>query len=204
MMKVILASASPRRRELLTQIVPDFEVIPSEGEEIITKEDPPQIVMELAAQKAESVAQKLSAQKLTARKDETADSDDEMLIIGADTIVVLDGQILGKPVDEADACRMLRALSGNTHQVYTGVCLILMLPGTGEYSLRTFYEKTDVTFYPMTEEEIRDYIETGDPMDKAGAYGIQSGCGKYIRGINGDYNNVVGLPVARLFHEIVK
>ncbi len=185
-MKVVLASASPRRRELLAQIVPEFDVIPSDAEEIVTAKDPQDIVMELAAQKAQSVAQKMSSEE------------EKTLVIGADTIVVQNDRVLGKPADEDDAYRMLSALSGKTHQVYTGVCLI-RFPGD---KVKTFYEKTDVTFYPMTEEEIRDYIRTGDPMDKAGAYGIQSGCAGYVRGISGDYNNVVGLPVARLYHEI--
>ncbi len=187
-MRIILASASPRRRELLTQIEPEFEVILSEGEEKVTEGDPQDIAMGLAAQKAESVLQK------------TADSGGMRLIIGADTIVVFDGQILGKPSDEEDAYRMLAGLSGSTHQVYTGVFLIL--EGEDRSERRAFFEVTDVDFYPMTDGEIRDYISTGDPFDKAGAYGIQSGCAKYIRGIRGDYCNVVGLPVARLYHEM--
>ncbi len=187
-MKVLLASASPRRRELLAQIVPEFEVFPFQGEEIITGDTPPAIVKELAAQKAQWAAEA------------AAGTEEELLIIGADTLVVLEGQTLGKPSDEAEAFRMLRALSGHTHQVYTGVCLILSREG--EHSAHTFSEVTDVTFYPMSDEEILAYIASGDPMDKAGAYGIQSGCGRYIRGIRGDYNNVVGLPVARLYHEL--
>ncbi|MCD7981157.1 MAG: Maf family protein [Clostridiales bacterium] len=187
-MRIILGSASPRRKELLERMGLEFEVIPSKGEEIITKEAPPDIVTELAGQKAEAVARTMT--------------EDDMLIIGADTIVAYEHQILGKPADEEDAFRMLRHLSGNTHQVYTGVCLIrINSEGYEEYC---FYEKTDVTFYFMTDQEIRAYIRTGDPMDKAGAYGIQGVCGKYIREIQGDYNNVVGLPIARLYQEMKK
>ena len=189
-MKIILASASPRRRELLTQMGLEFEVRPSCGEEIITKEIPAEAVMELAEQKAAEIAG-LTAQERP---------DEEVLVIGADTVVVKDHQILGKPKDEEDAVRMLHRLSGEVHQVYTGVCLIIL--GKGQQKTRTFYESTDVHFYPMTDQEILDYVNTGDPMDKAGAYGIQGLCGKYIRGIEGDYNNVVGLPIARLYQEM--
>ncbi|MCD8156284.1 MAG: Maf family protein [Clostridiales bacterium] len=188
-MRIILASASPRRRELLARLGMDFEVIPSKGEEVITKEIPAEIVTELAVQKAQAVAKLLKNR-----------AEEDILLIGADTIVVNEGKILGKPVDEEDACRMLRALSGRTHQVYTGVCLIYRC--RDEERTHTFYEKTDVDFFPMSEQEIRDYVATGDPMDKAGAYGIQGVCGKFIRGIQGDYNNVVGLPIARLYQEL--
>ncbi len=208
-MKIILASASPRRRELLAQIIPEFDVIPSDGEESVTGEDPSGIVTELARRKAESVARRLA--HFPEKKDFGADAGGEspaeesregMLVIGADTIVVQNGRILGKPADGEDAFRMLRALSDSTHRVYTGVCLLS--PGSAHNAglVQTFYEMTEVTFYPMTDEEIRAYIRTGDPMDKAGAYGIQSGCAKYVRGISGDYNNVVGLPLARLYHEL--
>ena len=185
-MIIILGSASPRRKELLDRMGLEFEVIPSKGEEIITKEAPSDIVTELAGKKAEAVAHEVT--------------EDDLLIIGADTIVAYGHQILGKPSDEEDAFRMLHHLSGKTHQVYTGVCLIRISPEG--YEEHHFYEKTDVTFYSMTEQEIRAYIRTGDPMDKAGAYGIQGVCGKYIRGIQGDYNNVVGLPIARLWQEM--
>lgn len=184
---IILASASPRRRELLMQMGLEFTVIPSKGEEIITRTVPSEVVMELAAQKAREVADR---------------SDENTCIIGADTIVVRDGEILGKPKDEEDACRMLSMLAGTTHQVYTGVCLINKK--SGEEELRTFYEATDVEFYPMSETEIRDYVATGEPMDKAGAYGIQGKCAVFIKGIRGDYNNVVGLPIARLYHELLR
>ena len=118
----------------------------------------------------------------------------EICVIGADTVVVCDGQILGKPKDRDDAVRMIRLLQGRDHQVMTGVTVIL----NGQQE--SFCEMTDVHVYPMTEEEIAAYVATGEPDDKAGAYGIQGAFGVYIRGIDGDYNNVVGLPIARLYH----
>ena len=142
---------------------------------------------ELAAQKAEEIEKKTEGSRL---------------IIGADTIVVYDGQILGKPKDEADAVRMLTMLQGNTHSVYNGVCLIRT---QGDERQRvTFAEETSVVFAPMTEQEIRSYVGTKDPMDKAGSYGIQGMAAAYIEGISGDYNNVVGLPIGRIYQEIKK
>ena len=185
MKNVILGSGSPRRRELLEQANLPFEVIVSDAPEVITKEEPKEAVQELAALKAKAVAKQ--TQK-------------EGLIIGADTIVVLDGKILGKPSDEKEAASMLNALQGRSHQVYTGVALICREKGA--QSLRTFYEKTEVTMYPMSDREISEYVATGEPMDKAGAYGIQGRAGIYVKGICGDYNNVVGLPISRLYHEI--
>ncbi len=183
-MKLILASASPRRRELLGRLGLDFAVCPSDAEEKITKTEPAEVVMELAAQKAMAVAA-------------TFEKEENLLFLGADTIVVQAGAILGKPKDEEVAFRMLTALSGATLQVYTGVCLLERCK-EAERS-HCFFEKTDVTFYPMTEEEIWAYIETKDPFDKAGAYGIQGPCGKHIAAIKGDYNNVVGLRIVRLY-----
>ena len=182
----ILASASPRRKELLKQIGLDFTIEPAHGEEVITRTEPDQVVMELAAQKAQEVAERHT---------------EDVLVIGADTVVVKDGKILGKPADEADARRMLHLLQGSIHQVYTGVCLITKKDG--QTQIHRFYESTDVEFYPMSEEEITNYVATKEPMDKAGAYGIQGSCAIYIREIRGDYNNVVGLPIARLYHELL-
>ena len=201
-MRIILASASPRRRELLTQMDLTFEVIPSKGEEVITKQCPSEVVMELAGQKAGEIARQFADKTEGLPKKEKENGGRDILVIGADTVVVKDGQILGKPKDEADAVRMLTMLQGSTHQVYTGVCLIRR--NGGQEICHSFYEATDVEFYPMSEEEIRRYVETKEPMDKAGAYGIQGKCAVYIRGIKGDYNNVVGLPVARLYHELDK
>lgn len=186
--QIILASASPRRKEILTQAGLSFEVLVSKKEERITQTNPEQMVMELSRQKAEDVMEQLeTAGKVQGERD--------CLVIGADTVVAFGGEILGKPKHEEDAYRMLHLLQGKTHQVYTGVTLLTSKRST------TFFEKTDVTVYPMTDEEIRDYIATGEPMDKAGAYGIQGRFAVYVERIAGDYLNVVGLPVARLIHE---
>ena len=187
MRRIILASASPRRKELLENAGVCFEICPAGSEEIITKTDPAEIVEELAEQKASEIAGRMDA------------PEDGTVIIGADTIVAYDGRILGKPVDEADALDMLTMLQGRTHQVYTGVTLLVYRDGA--YTSRTFHECTDVTFYPAQERALKRYIATGEPMDKAGSYGIQGKGGIFVRGIRGDYQNVVGLPVARLFHE---
>ncbi len=182
---IILASASPRRFELLTQLGLTFEVEPAEGEEQVNDGLPPELIVKrLAYAKADEIRKKHEK------------TDKSYLIIGADTIVVKDGHILGKPKDSEDAFSMLMSLSGTTHQVYTGVALI-----SSEWEAQ-FSEKTDVTFYPMTKKEITDYINTGEPMDKAGAYGIQGLGGRFVKEIHGDYNNVVGLPIARLYHVI--
>lgn len=180
MEKMILASGSPRRRELLAQMGIDFDVIVSDADEIITKENPGEIVEELSRCKAEAVAAKYPGR----------------FVLGADTVVALDGQILGKPKDSKDAVRMLKELQGRTHQVFTGVTLIRQ----GE--IYSFHEKTDVEVYPMTETEIRKYVDSGDPLDKAGAYGIQGNFAIHIKGILGDYYNVMGLPVGRLYQEL--
>ena len=124
------------------------------------------------------------------------------MIIGADTLVAFGNRVMGKPQDEKDAFDMLFLLQGNTHQVYTGVTLLYTPKGETACKKLTFVEKTDVTMYPMTEQEILEYIATGEPMDKAGAYGIQGKCAAYVREICGDYNNVVGLPVSRLYQEL--
>ncbi len=188
MKKIILASGSPRRRELLTQIGIDFDVVTSNAEEIITKTYPQDIVCELSCLKAKAVYDMLK---------EPQKDIDNSVIIGADTIVYCDGEILGKPADNDDAYRMIKKISGGVHQVYTGVTFIY------KGNVKSFSEKTDVSVYDMSETEINRYIQTGEAMDKAGAYGIQGAFAAYVKGINGDYNNVVGLPVAKLYHELV-
>lgn len=189
-MNIILASGSPRRSELLAQAGFDFKVEVSNADENVSGESPIDMVEELAARKAEAVAD-LHNQK-----------EENCLIIGADTIVVLDGKILGKPVDEDHAKAMLASLSGQTHQVYTGVALFSVKEGI--VTKKTpFHERTDVTMVSMTKEEIEGYIDSGDPMDKAGAYGIQGPAAVFISGIRGDYYNVVGLPISRVYHEIL-
>ena len=203
-MKIILASASPRRRELLAQIGLEFEVKVSNVEEHITSKIPGRIVEQLARQKAHAVFDEIQVQEI---RENLAQGKrmpkEDCLIIGADTVVAFGDEILGKPTSESEAASMHHMLSGKTHQVYTGVAMIYY-PGDYNQSLecKSFYEKTDVTFYDMKQEEIDEYVASGDCMDKAGAYGIQGFCARYIKGIEGDYNNVVGLPVGRLYQEI--
>lgn len=188
-MRIILASASPRRRELLEQIGLQFEVKVSNVQECVTASEPGKIVEELSEQKARAVLETFTG------------TNEDVLVIGADTIVAKEDRILGKPTSMKHAVEMLEWLSGNTHEVYTGVTLCYKK--AGEKVLRkTFYEMTKVHFYPMTDKEISEYVSTNDCMDKAGSYGIQGFCARYIRGIEGDYNTVVGLPVGRLYQEI--
>ena len=176
-MKLILASSSPRRQELLKMIAEDFEIYPADIDETLPEDIYVQDSAEfLAVQKAQKVAPIF-------QKD---------MVIGCDTVVLLDGNILGKPKDEQDAFRMLSLLSGRTHQVITGVCLIQ----NGE--TQAFSESTEVEFYTLSSQEIREYIATGEPFDKAGGYGIQGKGGVLVKRISGDFYNVVGLPVGRL------
>ena len=185
-MKLILASASPRRKELLAKTGLSFDIIPARGEETITKKIPAEVVMELSQQKAGEIASQQS---------------EDCIIIGADTIVAKGDTIMGKPKDEADAYRMLESISDDCHQVYTGVTIIR----TGEPAASiTFAEKTDVYLYPISEQDIHAYIASGDPMDKAGAYGIQGDFAVHVKGIQGDYYNVVGLPIGRVYQELKK
>ncbi len=198
MSRIILASASPRRKELLEQIGLEFEICPAKGEEVITKTIPEEVVMELSKQKAEEIAVMVTTYNEN-HKEITTPTD--ILIIGADTVVAYDGQILGKPKDEADAKRMLSMLSGNTHSVYTGVTLCL-IDKNGRVGEVVFAEKTDVTMFPISEEEIERYVATGEPMDKAGSYAIQGKSAIFIEKIDGDYNNVVGLPITRIYQKL--
>lgn len=200
MSQMILASASPRRKELLEQIGAEFVICPAKGEEVITETDPSAVVMELSRQKAEEVAY-----GVLIYNEQHADlaTPQDILVIGADTVVAYENQILGKPKDEEDARRMLTMLSGKTHSVYTGVTFVF-IDKEGRTGEHCFFEKTDVCMYPLKEEEIDRYIQSGDPMDKAGSYGIQGRFAIHIKEIRGDYNNVVGLPVARLYHELQK
>lgn len=184
--KIILASASPRRRELLEWAGVDFQVITGNGEEHIRETEPSRIVEKLSEEKAFGVAEMISGEEGTA-------------VIGADTIVSFQGKVLGKPFDKEDSRKTLEMLQGKTHQVYTGVTIAFFREG--RWQRHSFSECTDVTFYPVSEEEIEAYVETGDPADKAGSYGIQGPFGIYVKEIRGDYHNVVGLPVARVFYE---
>lgn len=200
MSQMILASASPRRKELLEQIGAEFVICPAKGEEVITETDPSAVVMELSRQKAEEVAS-----GVLTYNEQHADlaTPQDILVIGADTVVAYENQILGKPKDEEDARRMLTMLSGKTHSVYTGVTFVF-IDKEGRTGEHCFFEKTDVCMYPLKEEEIVRYIQSGDPLDKAGSYGIQGRFAIHIKEIRGDYNNVVGLPVARLYQELQK
>lgn len=181
MKKIILASASPRRRELLEQIGLEFEVIPSRAEEKITGREPGMAVEELSRQKAADVAEQIS----------------DGIVIGSDTIVYHDGHIMGKPADRAEAEQMLQSIQGTVHSVFTGVTVIVK--ENGENSCQTFFRETKVHVYPMTKQEIERYLDTGEPMDKAGAYGIQGKFAAWVEAIEGDYNTVVGLPVSALW-----
>ena len=177
-MEWILASQSPRRKELLKEIVEQFEIIPAKGEEILPQNVAvEEKVLSLAKQKAEEIA--------------SLQSSNGKWVLGADTIVVLKKEILGKPKDEQDAKRMLSALSGKTHEVLTGVCM--MKKQDGQTTSLTAVGKTKVVFERLTKAQIEKYVASGSPMDKAGAYGIQDG--GLVKKIKGSFSNVVGLPV---------
>lgn len=178
-MRIVLASQSPRRRELLERMgITKFDIIPAQGEEIADPTlSPQELVEELSRQKAAEIA---------------AGVESDALVIAADTVVAIDGQVLGKPIDRAHAMEMLAGLSGREHHVYTGFTV------TCAGQTVTGHEDTAVCFRPLTDAEIAAYVDTGEPMDKAGSYGIQGrGC-VLVDGIRGDYYNVVGLPVCRL------
>lgn len=180
-MKLVLASKSPRRSEILTNAGIEFTVRVADADETIPEGTKPgDAVVFLAARKAMAVER----------------ADDE-IILGADTVVVLDDKILGKPKDRDDAYNMIKSLSGRVHSVFTGVCAI------GNGISMTFAEETKVEFLPLTDEEINRYIDTDEPYDKAGAYGIQGLASKFISGIQGDYFNVVGLPMSRIYEKII-
>ena len=183
--KLILASSSPRRAEILRKAGFDFDIVPAHADESRRpNEAATAYVRRLAEGKARTAARQLA-------KDAASDS---TFIIGADTVVVIDGEILGKPSSVANAREMLRRLSGKTHDVYTGLA-VLQRNGAAH----TAVEKTRVTFEPLSEEEVEDYIASGEPFDKAGAYAIQGRGGKFISRIEGCYFNVMGLPLARLY-----
>ena len=202
--RIILGSASPRRRERLEQIGISFEVRVSDKEEVYHSLIPEEIVKELALSKAENVAYDLR-EKQEQVKQISFDKKNNVLldtiVIGADTIVVSDGSILGKPKDEADAVRMIRSLQGRSHKVYTGVA-ILDYDDEGKRKSVVHAVETEVFVNPMSDEEIREYAATGEPLDKAGAYGIQGRFAAYIERIDGDYYNVVGLPVSYVYRQL--
>lgn len=207
--RLVLASASPRRLELLSQIGLEFTVMPSTKEENAKTTEAGALVQELSRQKAVDIWEQLSGgqgQNPDADQEQISEEtqepnlngkrQSELLVIGADTVVCCEGKILGKPHSREAAAEMLTALQGRSHEVYTGVTLY------SQSETVTFFECTQVEFYPMTEVEISEYIDSKEPMDKAGAYGIQGLGARFVKGIRGDYNNVVGLPVGRLYQEL--
>ncbi|MGN1024500.1 MAG: Maf family protein [Lachnospiraceae bacterium] len=183
--RYILASGSPRRKELIAQVGIPARICPAVGKETSGQKDPRAYATDLARHKAQEIA----AQEAAAPGD--------YCIIGADTIVVLDGMILGKPKDRADARRMLTLLQGRSHEVITGVCLDFRQGGICRQC--SFSEVSTVKVVPMSQAEIERYLATGEADDKAGAYGIQGAFGVYVAGIEGDYYNIVGLPISRLY-----
>ena len=194
MSRIILASASPRRRELMAQACIHCEIFPAQGDGECLRDTPGEYAMALAGNKAKEILEKTVG---------------PAVIIGADTIVVYgegdrigaDCRILGKPADRGQACEMLHALQGHRHRVITGV-VIYTRGEDGDVKEESFFETTRVIVDPMTDAEIDEYVLSGEADDKAGAYGIQGCFGRYISGIAGDYYNVVGLPIAQLYHRL--
>lgn len=184
--RVILASGSPRRKELLEQMGVSFEIITSKCEEVITSTNPEDVVKELSKMKAEDVAKEIQA---------------PAIILGADTVVAHNGRILGKPKDKEDAIQMISSFAGQEHHVYTGVCIIIK-EEDGSEEIISFAEGTKVVVYPMTEQEILDYVESGECNDKAGSYAIQGLFAPYIKEIDGDYYNIVGFPIAGIYQRL--
>jgi septum formation protein len=180
---LILASASPRRAELLRQLKLDFKIFPSDATEVFDEQLSPRELCQLNAhRKARAVAKKFP----------------DALVLGADTLVFLEREIFGKPKDLGDAEKMLSRLQGRTHQVVTGVCLMHLRA----HRERIFADGTDVTFHPLDAQQIRDYLSKMNPLDKAGAYAIQEHGEKIVAEISGSYSNVVGLPVEQLREEL--
>ena len=188
--KIILASASPRRKELLEQIGVDFEIEVSDKETAIKERDPVEECRTQAYNKAVDIVEKSKLKY----------SDKDFVVISADTIVAIEGKILGKPKDKSEARQMLKTISGRKHRVYTAVCVYNSLKDSYE----SFVEDTPVEVARLSSEEIEDYLEKKEPYDKAGAYAIQGYFSRYIVGIEGDYYNVMGLPVGRLYREYLK
>lgn len=190
MIDVILASGSPRRADLLKQVGIDFKIFTSRTDESFDEEASPEnIAMDLSSRKASFVFEEVMPTTDTA-------------VIAADTIVVYNGKVLGKPKDRDDAINTLKSLSGNTHQVYTGVTIYYYVNNC--INVENFYEKVDVEFYDISENEILKYVDTWEPMDKSGSYGIQGKGAVFVKKIDGDYYSVVGLPIARIYNSLKK
>ena len=188
-MRYILASGSPRRKELLSKVIPEFEIIPAVSEEDTLEKEPSKMVEELSFQKASEIFHKI-----------LTDSDEALVVIGADTVVSYNHRVLGKPEGPQEAFEMVKMLQGQSHSVFTGVTIFYIVNSDPRHV--TFSECTSVHVCEMSDREIQDYVDSKEPLDKAGAYGIQGLFGKFITGIDGDYYNVVGLPVARLYREL--
>ncbi len=185
---IILASASPRRKDLLTQIGASLSVMPADVDESLTETDPEALVKALSYRKAHAVFSGITKEGKIKKGD---------VVLGADTVVALDDEILGKPKDEADAFRMIDAMQGGHHRVLTGVTLI-----ADDGKTVTFAESTEVHLYPMSKAEIEGYVSSGEAFGKAGAYGIQGPFAAFVKKVNGSYTNVVGLPVGRVYQAL--
>lgn len=183
MSRFILASGSPRRRELLSNAGYTFEIIPSSADETLPEKIAPDDAVKILA---------------TKKCEDVLNNNTDAVVIGCDTVVAIDGEILGKPESESDAFAMLSSLSGNTHSVFTGVCI------ADKNKKEVFCVETKVKFYPLSDETINSYIKTGEPMDKAGAYGIQGLGAVLVESFNGDYYTVVGLPLAECQRVLAK
>lgn len=183
-MRLILASGSQRRRELLTMCGYEYETVVSNADENIAASSPDELVKRLALRKARDVFDRVA--------------DPECVVIGADTVVAFNGRIIGKPKDAGDSFRILSMLSANTHCVYTGVAVV------NEKGAEVEYAATNVTFLKLSDDEIRSYIATGDPFDKAGSYGIQGQFGMFVDRVDGNYFNVMGLPLPILYRMLLK
>ena len=198
--KIVLASGSPRRREIMDLVGADYIVIPSDKEEDMSGHEPSTLVEKLSKMKAEDVANKIKG-----RVDIGSLSKDYLnsVVIGCDTVVAYEGKILGKPHDEEQAFEMIRDFAGRSHHVFTGVCLIVIEDGQVKQTVN-YSVSTAVNVSPMTDDEIRAYVATGETLDKAGAYAIQGRFCPYIESIEGDYYNIVGYPVSSIYHELFK
>ncbi|TAH66913.1 MAG: septum formation protein Maf [Anaerolineaceae bacterium] len=196
MYRIILASESPRRKEIMNQMNIPFDTMPANVTEETIGNNPEDMVKALARLKAHDVADRIHA------------CSEDLIIIGADTLVFHMGQALGKPKDRNDAIEMLKSLSNDVHEVYTGVCIIIRRNNNDHNNKVkndeiSFSVSTEVVVHPLTLEEIEDYVDTMEPLDKAGAYAIQGGFGIYIKEIHGDYYNVVGFPIAKIYEELL-
>lgn len=194
MYRIILASESPRRKEIMNQMGIEYEAMPANITEKIAGNEPSDMVISLACQKARNVAERIE------------DGQEDLIIIGADTLVFHKKKALGKPKNRDHAIEMIEDLSDDEHEVYTGVCIIIRRNSLhrSEDEEISFSVSTRVIVYPLTREEIEDYVDTKEPMDKAGAYAIQGGFGIYIKEIHGDYYNVVGFPIGKIYEKLLE